>query len=184
MRLWGISLLFLCYWKGQWGLAGGSMDDRNLSSFLHLPFPQHFPLLFWSKVQSGSGILLLSAASHKPNRRRSFLGGWDMEMYPPSPTCCYLLSLLLPSLPPLPLPPPTSSNHTHKKSPALFSFFFIHLPFLLVFSSIPQPMVSGQHETTLSHLEANRSPLAASDKTHLPCSLLSFSLLINEDSVQ
>lgn len=88
------------------------------------------------------------------------------------------------SSPSAPPPPPTSSNHTHKNLLLCFLFFVIHLPFLLVFSSIPQPMVSGQHETTLSHLEANRSPLAASDKTHLPCSLLSFSLLINEDSVQ
>lgn len=99
-----------------------------------------------------------------------------MEIHPPSPGFCYLLSFCCFLL--FPLPP-------HKKRNLLLCFpFFIHLPFIFVFSSIPQPMVSGQHEATSSQLGANRSPLAASDKTHLPCSLLSFSLLINEDSVQ
>lgn len=90
MRLWGVSLLFLCYWKGQWGLAVGSTDDRNLSSFLRLPFPQHFPLLFWSNpkhgwsdpAQSGSDTLLLSAASHKARRRSCILEGGTWRYIP------------------------------------------------------------------------------------------------------
>lgn len=179
MRLQSVSLLFLCYWKRQWGLVLGSKNDRNLASFPHLPFLRVSPIFFWRNLkhgwnkptQSGSTPQLRSEASKKLHRKGSALGRMGNESRgtrPLTPALCFLLS--------------SSSLFLFREGRDPPALFFL-LPFLIVFPAIPQPMFSWQHETTAVIFLASRSPLAVSDKTHLPCSLLVFSLLINENSV-
>lgn len=103
MRLQSVSLLFLCYWKRQWGLVLGSKNDRNLASFPHLPFLRVSPIFFWRNLkhawskptQSGSTPQLHSEASQKPHRKGSALGRVGHESRgtrPLTPALCFLLS--------------------------------------------------------------------------------------------
>lgn len=103
MRLQSVSLLFLCYWKRQWGLVLGSKNDRNLASFPHLPFLRVSPIFFWRNLkrawskptQSGSTPQLHSEASQKLHRKGSALGRVGHESRgtrPLAPALCFLLS--------------------------------------------------------------------------------------------
>ena len=146
MRLQSISLLFHCYWKRQRGPFLWSMDDINLASFPASlsPLPHVcVPLFFrsspkdghhsgWSNpVQGGSVTAPLRSIPKNAQSLKALLEGWDMKAgrHIPQPFAASSPhASSFNSFPP-PLSYPSSFVLLH---------FFILLPFLLVFTAIPQ----------------------------------------------
>lgn len=175
MRLQSISLLFHCYWKRQRGLFLGIRDDRNLG-YLLFPMsasPSSFQVIP-STVVTWTGATQCRSISHSSSPKYLWksvgeiilLQGWDMTAGRHIPVPSLRCFFLPPASSFTSLPPPLSYP-----SNFVLLCFFILLPFLLVFTAIPQSTPLWQHETTtvffpargkqepISCLRQNPSPL-------------------------